>query len=74
MYSPLNLYVYIHWILGFKYIYILLRDMIAHGYTCSKEQRKKLDYFNGDMCMRNGNRKHTSHATMFSLVTSMHLG
>ena len=25
------------------------------------------------MCMRNGNRKHTLHATMFSLVTSLHM-
>ena len=26
------------------------------------------------MCMRDGKIKHTSHATMFSLVTSLHLG
>ena len=26
------------------------------------------------MCMQDGNRKHTSHVSMFSLVKSLHLG
>ena len=50
-------------------------NRLRTGYTCSKEQRMKWGYFNGDsMCVRAGCRKHGAYVTMFSLDTSLHIG
>ena len=34
----------------------------TYSFTCSKEQRQKWGYFEGDTtCVRSGNRKHLTH-------------
>ena len=46
------------------------RNRLKTGYTCSKEQRKKWKYYDGDrnVCMWTGNRKH-AHLLQCSLLT-----
>ena len=51
-------------------------NRLRTGYTCSKEQRKKWGYFNGDTTCEcgHGNREHVSHVAMHTPRTPLHLG
>ena len=51
-------------------------NRLRTGYTCSKEQRKKWGYFNGDTTCECGlaNREHVSHVAMHTPRTPLHLG